>query len=56
MSDPTTITTLAHYRNGELTLLELLDFERALLRVEIERARAISAAAAARAALFGLDQ
>jgi outer membrane protein TolC len=47
---------LAHYRNGEITLLELLDFERALLRVEVERARAISAAAAARAALFGLDQ
>lgn len=46
---------LAHYRNGEITLLELLDFERALLRVEVERARAITAAAAARAALFGLD-
>ncbi len=47
---------LTHYRNGSLSLLELLDFERALLRVEIERARAIAAAASARAALFGLNR
>lgn len=47
---------LTHYRNGEISFLELLDFERALLRVEVERARALAAAATARAALFGLEQ
>lgn len=48
-------SALTQYRNGALSLLELLDFERALLRVEVERARAIAAAAASRAALFGLE-
>jgi outer membrane protein TolC len=46
-------TALAHYRAGTLTLLELLDFERALLRVELERADAIRDAASVRAALLG---
>ena len=46
---------IAQYRNGEMSLLELLDLERSLLRLEIARARAITAAAAARASLFGLD-
>lgn len=31
---------LAAYRNGELSLIELLDFERALARAEVERRRA----------------
>ncbi len=46
-------TALAHYRAGTLTLLELLDFERALLRVELDRADAIRDAASIRAALMG---
>jgi cobalt-zinc-cadmium efflux system outer membrane protein len=46
-------TALAHYRAGTLTLLELLDFERALLRVELDRANAIRDAASVRAALLG---
>jgi outer membrane protein TolC len=44
---------LAHYRAGTLSLLELLDFERALLRVELDRADAIRDAASVRAALLG---
>jgi outer membrane protein TolC len=44
---------LAHYRAGTLSLLELLDFERALLRVELDRADAIRDAASVRAVLLG---
>lgn len=40
-------SALAAYRNGELSLIELIDFERALARAEIERLRARSEAAAA---------
>lgn len=45
---------LAQYRNGQLSLLELLDFEQALLRVDVERFRTVVTAAEARAALLGL--
>ena len=48
-------TALAHYRAGSLSLVELLDFERALLRVEMDRARAIVDAADARATLAGVS-
>ncbi|MBX9928852.1 MAG: hypothetical protein K2X99_08060, partial [Gemmatimonadaceae bacterium] len=44
---------LAEFRSGALTLLELLDLERALLAVELERSEALRAAAASRAALLG---
>lgn len=33
-------TALAAYRSGELSLIELLDFERALARAEVEQRRA----------------
>lgn len=45
-------SALAAYRAGELTLLELLDFERALSSAEIERTRAMVDAARALADLF----
>ncbi len=45
---------LAEFRAGSLTLLELLDLERALLRVELERADALREAASLRASLFGV--
>ena len=44
---------LAAYRAGDLSLLELLDFERALSRAELERTRAIIDAATALADLIG---
>lgn len=44
---------LASYRTSGITLLELLDFERALARAEIDRIRGIIDAAAALADLFG---
>lgn len=40
-------SALAAYRTGELSLIELLDFERALARAEIERVRARTEAAEA---------
>lgn len=43
---------LAAYRTGDLTLIELLDFERALARAEIDRLRSRMAAADALAALY----
>jgi len=45
-------SALAAYRTGELSLLELLDFERALSRAEIERLRARAIAAEAYANLI----
>lgn len=45
---------LAEFRAGSLSLLELLDFERALLRVELERSDALREAAGLRASLFGI--
>ena len=45
-------TALASYRSGELSLLELLDFERALARAEIDRLRSRIAAADALADLY----
>ncbi len=45
-------TALAAYRNGELSLIELLDFERALARAETDQWRARMAAIAALAALL----
>ena len=44
---------LAAYRSGELSLIELLDFERALSRAEIARLRTTVEAAEAFADLFG---
>ena len=44
---------LAAYRSGDLSLIELLDFERALSRAEVERTRAIIDAASALADLVG---
>ena len=44
---------LASFRAGTLTLLELLDFEQALVGVEVERARSLAAAAEANLARFG---
>jgi len=46
-------TALAQYRTGSLPLIELLDFERALLRVRLAHAQAVTGAADAMAALFG---
>ncbi len=46
---------LSEYRGGNLTLVELLDFERALLRVEVERTRALIEAVESRGALYGID-
>ncbi|HEU0298412.1 MAG TPA: TolC family protein, partial [Longimicrobium sp.] len=43
---------LASFRTGELTLIELLDFERALARAETERLRSLLDAADALADLF----
>jgi outer membrane protein TolC len=45
-------TALAAYRNGELSLIELLDFERALARAETDQWRARMAAIAALADLL----
>lgn len=45
-------SALTAYRTGELSLLELLDFERALSNAEIERTRAIVDAAGALADLY----
>lgn len=45
-------SALAAYRTGDMTLLELLDFERALARAEIERLRARADAAEAYANLI----
>lgn len=45
-------SALAAYRTGELSLIELLDFERALARAEIERLQAQADAADALADLF----
>jgi cobalt-zinc-cadmium efflux system outer membrane protein len=48
---------LGAYRSGQLSLIELLDFERALARAEISRLRSLMEAAHAWAALFtGGDQ
>lgn len=44
-------SALAAYRSGDLTLMELLDFERALSRAEIDRLRSRAAAAEALAHL-----
>ena len=44
---------LAAFRAGTLSLLELLDFEQALVGVEVERARSLAAAAEANLARFG---
>ena len=44
---------LAAFRTGTMTLLELLDFEQALVGVEVERARSLAAAADANLARFG---
>lgn len=49
-------SALAAYRTGTLSLLELLDFERALSRAEIERIRALVDAADAWADLLGADE
>ena len=49
-------SALAAYRTGSLSLLELLDFERALSRAEIERTRALVDAADASADLLGADE
>jgi len=49
-------SALAAYRTGSLSLLELLDFERALSRAEIERIRALVDAADAWADLLGADE
>lgn len=46
---------LSEYGAGTLSLLELLDFERALLRVEVERIRALLDAASALSEVFGLS-
>jgi outer membrane protein TolC len=46
-------TALTAYRNGELPLIELLDFERALAQGELDMVRTRIAAAAALAELFG---
>jgi outer membrane protein TolC len=48
-------TAAAQYRAGTLPLLDLLDFERALQRVEIARSRAVIDAADALAVLHGLS-
>lgn len=48
-------SALAAYRAGDLSLIELLDFERALSRTEIERMHAIIDAAGALAALLSGD-
>ena len=48
-------SALGAYRSGELSLLELLDFERALARAETERLRNRIDAADALADLFGAD-
>ena len=48
-------SALGAYRSGELSLLELLDFERALARAEIERLRNRIDAADALADLLGAD-
>jgi cobalt-zinc-cadmium efflux system outer membrane protein len=45
-------SALAAYRSGDLSLLELLDFERALSSAEIERTRAVIDASDALADLF----
>lgn len=42
---------LSAFRTGQITLLELLDFERALTRAELDRLRAVLAASDARADL-----
>lgn len=47
-------TAIAQYRSGALPLLDLLDFERALQRVEVARMRAVIDAADALAILHGL--
>lgn len=49
-------SALAAYRTGSLSLIELLDFERALSRAEIERIRALIDAADAWADLLGADE
>lgn len=49
-------SALAAYRTGGLSLVELLDFERALSRAEIERIRALVDAADAWADLLGADE
>jgi outer membrane protein TolC len=49
-------SALAAYRTGSLTLLELLDFERALARAEIERIHALVDAADAWADLMGAEE
>ena len=49
-------SALAAYRTGSLSLLELLDFERALSRAEIERTRALVDAADAWADLLGANE
>ncbi|MBP6772156.1 MAG: TolC family protein [Gemmatimonadaceae bacterium] len=49
-------SALAAYRTGSLSLIELLDFERALSRAEIERNRALIDAADAWADLLGADE
>lgn len=46
---------LAEYGAGTLSLIELLDFERALVRVEVERIRALLDAASALSEVFGLS-
>jgi outer membrane protein TolC len=46
-------SALAAYRAGDLSLLELLDFERALARTTIDRWRSWLRAATAYAALLG---
>ncbi len=49
-------SALAAYRTGGLSLLELLDFERALSRAEVERIHALVDAADAWADLLGADE
>lgn len=49
-------SALAAYRTGSLTLLELLDFERALSRAETEHTRALMDAIDAWADLMGADE
>jgi outer membrane protein TolC len=46
-------SALAAYRTGSVSLLELLDFERALARAEIERVHALLEAVDAWADLMG---
>jgi outer membrane protein TolC len=49
-------SALAAYRTGSVSLLELLDFERALARAEIERVHAVLEAADAWADLMGATE